>query len=229
MLYSPSCMLLHLRHAKVGWSKAGHPCRRSCARPLNFTHRACTLPTRTYRVGFFLSRAAVERCPCLEFPSAFSARPAWSASSSSPCSPTIRGSRSTGSAPASARKARRFATPPPGGCRTACPTTSPSRVVEAAAPGQRAEAGVLRARFVGRRRDRSAPSPQAGHIVVSNSRNYRMFDTVPLLIPEVNADHLTLLDAQARGAGLEGPHRHQPELRRRSCSRWRWRRCASSA
>ena len=37
---------------------------------------------------------------------------------------------------------------------------------------------------------------QAGHIVVSNSRNYRMEDTAPLLIPEINADHLALLDAQ---------------------------------
>ena len=42
---------------------------------------------------------------------------------------------------------------------------------------------------------------QAGHIVVSNSRNYRMFDTVPLLIPEVNADHLALLDARRRRTG----------------------------
>ena len=38
---------------------------------------------------------------------------------------------------------------------------------------------------------------QAGHIVVSNSRNYRMESDVPLLIPEVNADHLGLLDMQA--------------------------------
>ena len=37
---------------------------------------------------------------------------------------------------------------------------------------------------------------EAGHVVVSNSRNYRMECDVPLLIPEVNADHLGLLDAQ---------------------------------
>src|SRR5262245_30755349 len=37
---------------------------------------------------------------------------------------------------------------------------------------------------------------EAGHIVVSNSRNYRLEKTVPLLIPEINADHLALLDAQ---------------------------------
>jgi aspartate-semialdehyde dehydrogenase len=41
---------------------------------------------------------------------------------------------------------------------------------------------------------------EAGHIIVSNSRNYRMEADVPLLIPEVNADHLGLLTAQdARG------------------------------
>ena len=37
---------------------------------------------------------------------------------------------------------------------------------------------------------------------------------VPLLIPEVNADHLALLGGR-RAARLEGPHRHQSELRRR--------------
>jgi aspartate-semialdehyde dehydrogenase len=38
---------------------------------------------------------------------------------------------------------------------------------------------------------------EAGHIIVSNSRNYRMEADVPLLIPEVNADHLALLTAQS--------------------------------
>jgi aspartate-semialdehyde dehydrogenase len=37
---------------------------------------------------------------------------------------------------------------------------------------------------------------QAGHVIVSNSRNYRMEADVPLLIPEVNGDHLALLPAQ---------------------------------
>ncbi len=45
---------------------------------------------------------------------------------------------------------------------------------------------------------------QAGHIVVSNSRNYRMEATVPLLIPEVNADHLALLAAQGAAKGWTG-------------------------
>jgi len=45
---------------------------------------------------------------------------------------------------------------------------------------------------------------QAGHTVVSNSRNYRMEPTVPLLVPEINADHLTLLATQAHARGWSG-------------------------
>src|SRR5262245_2535387 len=45
---------------------------------------------------------------------------------------------------------------------------------------------------------------QAGHVVVSNARNYRMEATVPLLIPEVNGDHLALLDSQRAQKGWSG-------------------------
>jgi aspartate-semialdehyde dehydrogenase len=45
---------------------------------------------------------------------------------------------------------------------------------------------------------------EAGHIIVSNSRNYRMDTDVPLLIPEVNADHLSLLKAQAMVRSWKG-------------------------
>lgn len=78
-----------------------------------------------------------------------------------------------------------------------------NRVVENAAPGTAPKlvfsgldssvAGEIEAEFA-----------KAGHIVVSNSRNYRMFDTVPLMIPEVNADHLKLLDAQGHSQGWKG-------------------------
>jgi aspartate-semialdehyde dehydrogenase len=44
----------------------------------------------------------------------------------------------------------------------------------------------------------------AGHVIVSNSRNYRMERDVPLLIPEVNADHLGLLDAQRTNRAWKG-------------------------
>ena len=118
-------------------------------------------------------------------------------------------------------------TRPHGGSPTRCPTTSRTAVVEAAAPGNAPKlvfsgldssvAGEIEAAFA-----------QAGHIVVSNSRNYRMVDTVPLLIPEVNADHLKLLDAQGAAQGWKGAS-SPTRTARRSCSRWRWRRSASSA
>ena len=44
-----------------------------------------------------------------------------------------------------------------------------------------------------------------GRLVVSNTKSFRMKDDVPLLIPEVNADHLALLDSQewrASGGGI---------------------------
>ena len=44
----------------------------------------------------------------------------------------------------------------------------------------------------------------AGHIVVSNARNFRMDPLVPLLIPEVNADHLQLLTEQRAQKGWTG-------------------------
>jgi len=45
---------------------------------------------------------------------------------------------------------------------------------------------------------------QAGHIVISNSGHYRMDPYVPLLIPEINPDHLGLLPIQRREHGWEG-------------------------
>jgi aspartate-semialdehyde dehydrogenase len=38
----------------------------------------------------------------------------------------------------------------------------------------------------------------AGHIVVSNSKNHRMENDVPLLVPEINAEHLALMPLQAK-------------------------------
>ena len=45
---------------------------------------------------------------------------------------------------------------------------------------------------------------RAGHVVVSNSSNHRMEPDVPLLIPEVNPDHLALVRGQRRGRGWKG-------------------------
>jgi len=75
--------------------------------------------------------------------------------------------------------------------------------VEAAAPG-RAPKLVFSGLDSSVAGDIEAAFAQAGHVVVSNARNYRMDATVPLLIPEINADHLALLDAQGAAAGWKG-------------------------
>ena len=45
---------------------------------------------------------------------------------------------------------------------------------------------------------------RAGYIVVSNSRNHRMDEDVPLLIPEINPDHLELIKVQRQRRGWSG-------------------------
>ena len=45
---------------------------------------------------------------------------------------------------------------------------------------------------------------RAGYIVVTNSRNHRTDDDVPLLVPEVNHDHLELIKVQRRLRGWSG-------------------------
>lgn len=43
---------------------------------------------------------------------------------------------------------------------------------------------------------------KAGYIVVSNSRNHRMDKDVPLLVPEINSDHLDIVKTQKYGKGF---------------------------
>ena len=45
---------------------------------------------------------------------------------------------------------------------------------------------------------------RAGRMVLSNAKNFRMESDVPLVIPEVNADHLALLEVQRRTRGWSG-------------------------
>src|SRR5271165_4935131 len=45
---------------------------------------------------------------------------------------------------------------------------------------------------------------KAGHVVVSNSRNHRMDRDVPLLVPEINPEHLKLIPGQQRLRGWSG-------------------------
>ncbi len=86
--------------------------------------------------------------------------------------------------------------------------TPPSReiadmLVNAAQPGSAPElvfsamdasvAGVIEQAFA-----------KAGHVVVSNSRNHRMDADVPLLIPEINGDHIGLVARQRASRGWPG-------------------------
>jgi len=48
---------------------------------------------------------------------------------------------------------------------------------------------------------------EAGYIVISNAKNHRMLDNVPLLVPDVNPDHLTLIDDQkSKGKIVTNPN-----------------------
>ena len=66
---------------------------------------------------------------------------------------------------------------------------------------------------------------RAGYPVVSNSGNHRMDEDVPLLVPEINPDHLELIPRQQRRApgprGSLSPIPTAPPL----LWFWRWRRC----
>jgi aspartate-semialdehyde dehydrogenase len=89
----------------------------------------------------------------------------------------------------------KLTTPIPGG--------SGERIVDACVPGKGPKVvfSGLDASVAG---EIEGAFAAAGHIVVSNARNYRMDPLVPLLIPEVNADHLNLIDEQRRVKGWPG-------------------------
>ena len=92
-------------------------------------------------------------------------------------------------------------------CSWRLPVPLPDRVakmkVEAAAPGS-APKLMFSGLDSGVATEIEGAFAKAGHIVVSNAKNYRMEATVPLLIPEVNADHLALLEAQRAAMGWDG-------------------------
>jgi aspartate-semialdehyde dehydrogenase len=45
---------------------------------------------------------------------------------------------------------------------------------------------------------------RSGRFVLSNAKNFRMEPDVPLVIPEVNGDHLALIECQRRNRGFDG-------------------------
>ena len=86
---------------------------------------------------------------------------------------------------------------------TPIPAGSADRIVDACVPGRGPKVvfSGLDASVAG---EIECAFATAGHIVVSNARNFRMDPVVPLLIPEVNADHLALLDEQRRQKKWQG-------------------------
>lgn len=75
--------------------------------------------------------------------------------------------------------------------------------VEACTPG-RAPKLVFSALDATAANDIEPAFAAAGHLVVSNARSFRMESDVPLLVPEINADHLPLADRQADSRGWSG-------------------------
>ena len=83
------------------------------------------------------------------------------------------------------------------------PDDAASRTVHACLPG-RGPRVVFSALDAGVAGDIEQAFAEAGHFVVSNARNFRMDPLVPLLIPEVNADHLRLIPEQQQAKGWKG-------------------------
>ena len=86
---------------------------------------------------------------------------------------------------------------------TPIPDGSAERIVSACVPGQGPKVvfSGLDASVAG---DVEGAFAAAGHIVISNARNFRMDPLVPLLIPEINPDHLELLAEQRRAKNWNG-------------------------
>jgi aspartate-semialdehyde dehydrogenase len=98
---------------------------------------------------------------------------------------------------------RRYRDATPWRLETPLPEAVGERTVEAAEPsgGPRLVFSALDASVAGEIEQAFA---EAGHIVVSNARNHRLDPAVPLLVPEVNADHLALVRVQATAKGWKG-------------------------
>jgi aspartate-semialdehyde dehydrogenase len=75
--------------------------------------------------------------------------------------------------------------------------------VDACTPG-RGPRLVFSALDAGPAAELEAAFARAGHVVISNARSWRMDSLVPLLVPEINADHLALLPRQQEQHGWPG-------------------------
>ena len=193
--------VVHLRRAKVERAKKRVlPCRRSCARRSHRrTHRARASADTVFRVGFFFGSMPMPTIPVgilgatgmvgQQFIALLANHPwfrvEWLGASQRSEGKAFRDAAAWRLASAASRR-----------CREPVRSTPRRR---AARPSWSSRASIRRSPEKSRPR-----SPKPGHIIVSNSRNHRMEPTVPLLIPEVNADHLALLDAQGAAHGWKG-------------------------
>jgi aspartate-semialdehyde dehydrogenase len=86
---------------------------------------------------------------------------------------------------------------------TPMPPAVRDRTVDACVPGRgpRVVFSALDAGVAGEVEEAFA---RAGHVVLSNARNHRMDPLVPLLVPEINSDHLSILTEQRRVKGWSG-------------------------
>ncbi len=86
---------------------------------------------------------------------------------------------------------------------TPLPAAARELPVQAAEPGLECDIvfSALDANFAGPIEEAFA---KAGYAVLSNARNHRMAEDVPLLVPEVNADHAALIPVQKMRRGWKG-------------------------
>ena len=98
---------------------------------------------------------------------------------------------------------KRYAEPPNGISAAPRPNPISALTVEEAKPGN-APKLLFSAMDASVATEIEQAFAQAGHVVVSNSRNHRMDRDVPLLVPEINPDHLKLIPGQQRARGWKG-------------------------
>lgn len=84
------------------------------------------------------------------------------------------------------------------------PRSAARLTLSACAPGEVRSSVVFSALDASVAGEIEAAFAGAGAVVLSNARNFRMEPDVPLVIPELNAEHLRLVDAQRAGRGWPG-------------------------
>ena len=105
--------------------------------------------------------------------------------------------------------------------KTPIPTRIASMVVSAAEPKD-APKVIFAALDADLAREMEPAFADAGCAVISNSSAFRMHPQVPLVIPEINADHIKLIESAVLAQAVRRLHGHQLQLLRhgtRPCAR----------